>query len=268
MFRLGLIGNPVSQSKSPHIHHKLLQENNLKGHYQLIHTEADNLGENIEWLKGQGFTGFNVTVPYKEKVIEYLDFLEDSARVMGSVNTVKIDQGKLIGYNTDGKGYIRSLITLSPNFLKDAETKSVLILGAGGAAKGIAHQLLQSPFKQVNIANRSLKRAQSLVNQLGASHFLTLTEATEELAQYDLIINTTSVGMSPHESEQVIPLNGVKPGTIISDIVYKPKWTSFLIEAKQRNCQLLFGESMLYYQAVKAFEIWTNPKYNLNQLRG
>ncbi|WP_017187730.1 shikimate dehydrogenase [Alkalibacillus haloalkaliphilus] len=268
MFRLGLIGNPVSQSKSPDIHHKLLQEYNIIGHYQLIHTEVEDLGKNIEWLKDEGFTGFNVTVPYKEKVIEHLHYLEDSARVMGSVNTVKIDQGKLIGYNTDGKGYLKSLLTLSPNFLENAETKSILLLGAGGAAKGIAHQLLQFPFKQVDVANRSIERAQSLVNQLGLSNILTLNEATEELAQYDLVINTTSVGMTPHEDEQVISLNYVKPGTIVSDIVYKPNWTSFLMDAKKRNCQLLFGESMLYYQAVKAFEIWTNPEYNVNQLRG
>ncbi|MDQ0351092.1 shikimate dehydrogenase [Alkalibacillus filiformis] len=266
MFRLGLIGNPVSHSKSPDIHHELLQEHNLKGHYQLIQTEDRDLGNNIEWMKEEGFTGFNVTVPYKEKVIEYLDYLEGSARVMGSVNTVKINQGKLIGYNTDGGGYVKSLLTLSPNFLEDAEAKSILLLGAGGAAKGIAHQLLQSPFKQMDVANRNIERAQSLDHQLGLSNILTLNEAMKELGQYDLVINTTSVGMTPYDGEQVIPLDYVKPGTIVSDIVYKPKWTSFLIDAKKRNCQLLFGESMLYYQAVKAFEIWTNPEYNLNQL--
>ncbi|GAA0457312.1 shikimate dehydrogenase [Alkalibacillus silvisoli] len=264
MYQLGLIGNPVSHSKSPDLHHNFLNRAGLKGSYELVHVEEDELQEKVEELVNQGFSGFNVTVPYKEKVLNLLDSLEESAELMGSVNTVKIENGKLVGYNTDGKGYVRSLIESYPDFLNQSKHKRVLLIGAGGAAKGIAHQLNQYLFHDLMVTNRSYDKAEALSHNFAQFRPMLLEDISVMKGQFDLIINTTTVGMYPSESEQIISLEGVGPSCIVSDIVYKPKWTALLKDAKYRGCQLLFGESMLYYQALNSFEIWTNRQLNFN----
>ncbi|NIK11305.1 shikimate dehydrogenase [Alkalibacillus almallahensis] len=257
MYKLGLIGRSVEHSKSPEIHHKLLAENGLEGEYHLFSIDESMIAETLEYFKTNEYTGFNVTVPYKETIIPYLDALETSAEVMQSVNTVKIVDGQLIGYNTDGLGYIESLKQNYPDWFNNRQEKTVLVLGAGGAAKGITHQLVNHQLGRIFIANRTQSKALELASIFPEVETIQWSEVTHALTQVDLAINTTTVGMAPNDHQSIISLKGLKSNPIVSDIVYQPTWTKLLIEAHEEGCPLLFGESMLYYQAVKAFEIWT-----------
>ncbi|MBR7553357.1 shikimate dehydrogenase [Allobacillus sp. GCM10007491] len=261
MYRLGLIGNPIKHSKSPELHKQFLKEFNVRGAYELYELLEIELGTFTEWVKREGLLGFNVTVPYKEAIIPHLDRLDFFAKEMNAVNTVKLMNGELVGYNTDGIGYMEALRQFKPDFF-DHTNKEILIIGAGGAAKGIALALNGLENTTINIANRTEERALELAKKLKKSHVYSLEEAERYLETFDLIIQTTTVGMQPNIDEQVIRLNRVKPTAIVSDIVYQPKWTKFLKQANAQGVYVLFGIDMLIYQAAKSFEIWTGHRPN------
>ncbi|MGM8214182.1 shikimate dehydrogenase [Bacillaceae bacterium W0354] len=264
MYRFGLIGNPVKHSASPMIHNTFFEQVNLLGRYELFEINEFELEDIIEHFIHNQFVGFNVTIPYKEKIIPLLNELDESARQLQAVNTVKITNGKLIGYNTDGIGYVESLKSFDASFFN--RNHSILIIGAGGAAKGIYYTLQNFAFKKIDLANRNLNNAKQICQSYNNSQVLTLSEAEQVLGEYDLIIQTTPVGMNPYDNEQILSLKNIKTNTIVSDIVYNPKWTKFLLDAKQHGARILFGESMLWYQAKKAFEIWTNKKINMQKI--
>ena len=258
-FRLGLIGYPVKHSLSPWIHSQLLNIAELEGEYNVIEIKPDHLSRQLLDLKNKKINGFNVTVPYKEKIIPYLDEIDDEARAMGAVNTVLQKNNKWIGFNTDGKGYLRALENKFPGIMRD-KMKSILIIGAGGASRGIYYALNSAGFKRVDIANRTLEKAESVLklkNYQMKSSCLSIKGAEATLDKYEIIIQTTSVGMKPREHEKIMKLDQLKPGTIVSDIVYQPIMTSFLQDAKERKASIHMGHTMLIYQAQYAFEIWT-----------
>lgn len=258
-FQLGLIGYPIKHSLSPWIHETFLEKTNLKGTYSIIEIEERSFAEEIEKLKKRDIDGFNVTVPYKEKIIPFLDEIDPQASAIGAVNTVQNKDGKWIGYNTDGIGYMRSLITKYPELKKDKNI-AILLLGAGGAAKGILHALVENGYTNITIANRSLDRASELAKANGQIEILPLNDAEANLAAYSLIIQTTSVGMKPNADRSIISLTNVRKGAIVSDIVYQPLVTNFLKEASFHGARIHFGHTMLLYQAQYAFEIWTGIK--------
>lgn len=257
--QLGLIGYPIKHSLSPWIHETFLEKTNLKGTYSIIEIEERSFAEEIEKLKKRDIDGFNVTVPYKEKIIPFLDEIDPQASAIGAVNTVQNKDGKWIGYNTDGIGYMRSLITKYPELNKDKNI-AILLLGAGGAAKGILHALVENGYTNITIANRSLDRASELAKANGQIEVLPLNDAEANLAAYSLIIQTTSVGMKPNVDRSIISLANVRKGAIVSDIVYQPLVTKFLKEASFHGARIHFGHTMLLYQAQYAFEIWTGIK--------
>lgn len=258
-FQLGLIGYPIKHSLSPWIHETFLEKTNLKGTYSIIEIEERSFAEEIEKLKKRDIDGFNVTVPYKEKIIPFLDEIDPQASAIGAVNTVQNKDGKWIGYNTDGIGYMRSLISKYPELKKDKNI-AILLLGAGGAAKGILHALVENGYTNITIANRSLDRASELAKANGQIEILPLNDAEANLAAYSLIIQTTSVGMKPNVDRSIISLANVRKGAIVSDIVYQPLVTNFLKEASFHGARIHFGHTMLLYQAQYAFEIWTGIK--------
>lgn len=258
-FQLGLIGYPIKHSLSPWIHETFLDKTNLKGTYSIIEIEERSFAEEIEKLKKRDIDGFNVTVPYKEKIIPFLDEIDPQASAIGAVNTVQNKDGKWIGYNTDGIGYMRSLISKYPELKKDKNI-AILLLGAGGAAKGILHALVENGYTNITIANRSLDRASELAKANGQIEILPLNDAEANLAAYSLIIQTTSVGMKPNADRSIISLANVRKGAIVSDIVYQPLVTNFLKEASFHGARIHFGHTMLLYQAQYAFEIWTGIK--------
>lgn len=265
---LGLIGHPISHSLSPWIHNQLLKESLLDGDYRLIDFHSTDLSkEHITQLKNMNLHGFNVTVPYKEKIIPFLDDLDNEAKIMEAVNTVVVKQGKWIGYNTDGRGYLRSLNESYPEIMND-KTISILIIGAGGAAKGIYHSLVASGFINIDIANRTPKNAEQIAllkNNKTKTSCYAINEAEMLIENYSIIIQTTSVGMKPKEDGIIMNVDNIKPNTIVSDIVYQPLMTTFLKQAKKKGALLHPGHTMLLYQAQYAFEIWSG--YNVNTSR-
>lgn len=261
MYNFGLIGYPVKHSLSPWIHEQFMKRADIDGAYQLfgIEPEAD-LRDNINRLKENGINGFNVTVPYKEKVMPLLDEIDVEAKQIGAVNTVLLKNNQWIGYNTDGKGYVRSLKHYYPALEKE-RAKKTLLLGAGGAARGIYYALMKDGFPQVDIANRTEQSAIDIVslnNGEMKSDVLSLEQAENELHTYDLIIQTTTVGMTPNDQQSVISLKNLQKETIVSDIVYQPIKTKILQEAENKHANIHHGHTMLLYQAQYAFEIWTN----------
>lgn len=258
--RLGLVGYPIQHSLSPWIHKRFLHQLNLEGSYQLFETEKEQFSEMINYLRKYNVNGFNVTVPYKQQIIPYLDHVDGYAEEIGAVNTVVSENGVWVGYNTDGIGYTLGLKHAYPSLF--VEKKKVLIIGAGGAARGIYHALCESQFEHVDIANRTLSKANSL-SQLNKSSnvqtdILTFEEAEKNIGDYQLIVQTTSVGMN--EDRMVLSLDNLKRDTIVSDIVYQPLLTMFLQQAKDKGASIHQGHTMLLYQAKLAFEKWSGKE--------
>ncbi|MEN2465046.1 shikimate dehydrogenase [Ornithinibacillus sp. JPR2-1] len=253
-YQLGLIGYPIKHSLSPWIHKQFLEEANIQGNYSIFEVREDDLTELVQTIKEKSVTGFNVTFPYKQKIIPLLDDLDPSAKHIGAVNTVLNKEGRLIGYNTDGIGYLRSLEQSFPD-LPNNKQINILIIGAGGAARGIYNALHQAGYSSITIANRTIEKAKEIA-QNSKSAILTLDQAEENIATFDLMIQTTNVGMKPNQDDSPIKIDGMKSSTIVSDIIYQPIWTTLLREAKEKGAQIHQGHSMLLYQAQYAFEIW------------
>ncbi|CDQ18069.1 shikimate dehydrogenase [Halobacillus karajensis] len=261
MYKLGLIGYPVGHSMSPWIHENLMKQQGVEGKYELIEIKPEEFDEKVKMLKTKELDGFNVTVPYKEKIIPYLDGLDQSARHLGAVNTVKLTNDGWMGYNTDGQGFVDSLRNRFPDiFHKGSQT---LLLGSGGAARGIYEALMRSEITKIDVANRTTTRAEELIQDISAgisSQPLTLNQAESTLENYGLIVQTTTVGMSPGHDQMIMSLDHLTKGTVVSDIVYRPMKTKFLSEADKREARLHFGHEMLLQQAVYAFKIWTDTE--------
>ncbi|WP_077327104.1 shikimate dehydrogenase [Virgibacillus siamensis] len=268
-YQLGLIGYPIQHSLSPWIHRGFLEKANLKGIYSIIEISPEDSFEHaIKRLKGKELTGFNVTLPFKEKIIPYLDDLDHHAESIGAVNTVVIREGKWIGYNTDGKGYMTALQHKFPELCSKPDIR-ILIIGAGGAARGIYYSLISNGYYCVDIANRTRENAESIV-ELGTanirSSILNLGEAQKNIGDYDLIIQTSSIGMKPKADQVIVSADGVRAGSVVSDIIYQPIKTKFLMQAEQAGAHIHFGHTMLLYQAQAAFERWTNKLVPVNEM--
>lgn len=264
-FSFGLIGYPVKHSLSPWIHEQFLQQTNQEGTYELYEIDPENFAQEMKQLRNKNLHGFNVTVPYKEKILKYLDDIDPYAKKIGAVNTVLCKDGKWIGYNTDGLGYVRALENKFP-FIVENKSKRLLILGAGGAAKGIYHALLDKGYDDIHIANRTVEKAKQLIGESKVSSAITIDEAANNVMDYDIIIHTTSVGMKPNEAQALLSFSQLKEGAIVSDIVYQPLMTTLLKNAKKVDAKIHFGHTMLLYQALYAFEIWTNLEPHMHQL--
>ncbi|AKG04258.1 MULTISPECIES: shikimate dehydrogenase [Salimicrobium] len=260
MLQLGLIGSPLGHSLSPWLHSNFLEQTELKGEYQLMEIKPENFPEEISTLKDREMNGFNVTVPFKREIIPFLDSIDDRASRLGAVNTVVVQNGKWRGYNTDGDGYLESVRAVYPDIISSAER--VLIIGSGGAARGIAFSLSGLSLK-IDVTNRTPSRAEELLSDLPEAvrgRFLTLNEAALALDEYDWVIQTTSVGMAPKAEEIPIDVKKVKENALFSDIVYRPLETRFLLEAKRKGARVHYGHLMLLYQAAYSFALWTNEE--------
>ncbi|NCU17483.1 shikimate dehydrogenase [Pallidibacillus pasinlerensis] len=266
---LGVIGDPVEHSLSPVIHEEFFRITGVQGKYKKFYIKKGMLNEGVKKLLNIGVSGFNVTVPHKEDIIPLLDEIDETARKIGAVNTVKVEKGKLIGYNTDAEGYILSLKQKDPTF----HNKKTLIIGAGGAAKAIYYALVNNNVKSIDICNRSLNKAEELIKAsnriLGEeSRVYSLPEVEGKINEFDILIQTTSVGMSPNTNASPISLENLQGnGKIASDIIYTPNETKFLQEAKEKGALTFNGVNMLLYQAALAFEIWTNKRPPIDTAR-
>ncbi|MFD2759486.1 shikimate dehydrogenase [Lentibacillus juripiscarius] len=261
--KLGLIGYPIQHSLSPWIHNRFLEKAGTDGQYSLFEiSPEDSFEKKLEHLKTSEINGLNVTVPYKQQIIPYLDELDWKAEMTGAVNTVVSNNGKWIGYNTDGTGYVRGLKEKYPSVFRDTSNR-ILILGAGGAARGIYQALAAEGFSRIDIANRTPSSAEAIAQSGNGgvqTAVLGLHEAGESLGHYSLIVQTTAVGMKPNAEEQIISLEHLDADSIVSDIIYQPLTTSLLQEARRRGASIHYGHTMLLYQAQYAFQLWTSEK--------
>ncbi|MFJ7755003.1 shikimate dehydrogenase [Peribacillus muralis] len=253
----GVMGDPIAHSMSPDIHNDAFEKENIEAVYHHFHVTKEGLQDAVKGMKALGIEGFNITIPHKTAIIPFLDEVDELALAIGAVNTVVNKNGRFIGYNTDGKGFLKSLCD---EISGDIKAKKTLVIGAGGAARAIYFTLVNEGVKQVDIANRTKERAAELVSDCPydkISKALSIIEAEQSLSQYDLIIQTTSSGMSPETDHSPLKLDQLKAGAIVSDIIYNPLQTKLLLEAFEKGAKTQNGLGMFINQAALAFEIWT-----------
>lgn len=246
----GLIGYPLSHSFSKqYFTEKFARAGISNSAYRLFPLESiDNLPLLLQSLPE--LVGFNVTIPYKEQVLEYLDEIDPAAAQIGAVNTVKVNNGKLKGYNTDVYGFEQSLTDFLRKGKGFSYVKNALILGTGGASKAVAFILNKSKINYRYVSRRS-----------GRGYLTYDSIDTADLTDYQLIINTTPLGMSPRtDSCPDLPYRGLTDEHYLYDLVYNPEETLFLQKGKERGARTKNGLEMLYLQAEKAWEIWTGPE--------
>ncbi|OBZ11720.1 shikimate dehydrogenase [Bacillus sp. FJAT-27264] len=264
---LGVMGDPIGHSKSPLMHGAALKAMGISGAYVPLHVKRENLGEAVRAIRTLGFRGVNVTIPHKVSVMEYLDRLDESALAIGAVNTIVNDDGVLTGYNTDGIGYVRSL---KAEAISDLSGARIMVIGAGGAARGIVAALLQEAPASIVIANRTADKAQDLAaewSRSGSLAGISLDDMGEHLKDIDVLINTTSVGMYPHIDG--LPVNPalLHPGMVVSDLIYNPLHTRLLTESLERGCIIHGGLGMFVYQGAYALEYWTGQTAPVDIMR-
>jgi len=252
-----LIGHPVKHSISPIMHNAAFKKLKLNCIYLAFDVEPEDLGSAVNGLRSIKALGFNVTIPYKIDVMRFLDRLDDSAELVGSVNTVLIRNGELIGYNTDLHGIKASLER--EDFIGDR----AMILGAGGAARAALVSLLDLGFRDILIANRTLKRGEELAAKalgLGASRAkaISLDEARRCAGSCSLIINATPIGMAPDLIDET-PLTSeeIPRDAVVLDLVYNPLKTRLLREAEKAGAKAVTGLEVLIHQGARAFKLWT-----------
>lgn len=259
---ISILGNPVKHSKSPQMHNRSFENLGLDFAYMAFEIEESKLQRAVEAMKILNAKGFNLTMPYKGQVMEFLDEIDRAADMIGSVNTVLNKDGKLIGYNTDGKGFVKSLEERRVKF-KD---KKIVILGAGGAARAIAIQLALDSAGEIVIANRTIEKAESITSIINKeipkvkARSIVLDEGRlkEELKDAKILVNTTSIGMEASLDKSLIKnLDTLHSDLFVSDIIYDPARTKFLSQAERAGCKTMNGLGMLVYQGAIAFKIWT-----------
>lgn len=251
-----VLGDPIGHSMSPLMHNDLFSYYDIDAHYLPFQVKSEALEDAVIGLKAIGAAGFNVTVPHKSAIIPFLDEVDELALSIGAVNTVVNEGGKLKGYNTDGLGFLTGLQPYFPSIT----TQKVLIIGAGGAARAIYFTIAKNSPKKVDIANRTVEKALKLVEDCpfpAASKAISLEAASRDLGDYNLIIQTTKIGMAPKITEQPITLNNLNEQAMVCDIIYNPLETQFLQEAKLREARVQNGLDMFVYQGALAFERWT-----------
>jgi len=254
---IGLIGCPIGHSLSPKLHNALYPKYGINCVYLAFNTETEQLGNIINAFKALSFVGFNITVPHKQNVLKYIDALDKEAEVIGAVNTVKIENGTLLGFNTDGSGFIGSL----KHKRYDVQGMEVLVLGAGGSARAICAYLAREGVNKIQILNRTESNAVNLAKHIKKYYPFQKIENADSSGfmevKFDMIINTTSVGMWPHV--EYTPLDDYKFGKnqIVVDIIYNPKQTKLLKDAYNAGANVLNGLDMFVGQAAKAIEILT-----------
>lgn len=262
-----LLGHPVKHSFSPNIHNYLFNKYNLNNIYTCFDVNENKLKESIDGIKSLKISGCNVTIPHKVNVINYLDKIDKNAKLIKSVNTIKNEGGILTGYNTDGIGFVKSILDKG----YELSNKRVMIIGAGGACRSIAVELASKKVSYIEIRNRSKKNAIEITNLIKDNFniktvYFIESISEEDLEHIDILINTTPLGME----NNLCPINEnlkVYKNLLVCDIVYKPNETNFIKWAKNNNLDVIYGIDMLINQAIEAFYIWTGIKADKDDIK-
>jgi len=269
---IGLIGHPIKHSYSPFIQNYALELMKLEYVYLPFDVPAENLKNAVKAVLSLGLKGLNVTLPHKEKIIKYLDELSEEASIIGAVNTIVNDHGKLMGYNTDAFGILETLLP----YKEKISGSKVTVIGAGGSARAVIYTLLRH-FKpeEINIINRTQQRADTLMNDFSLKmrydsfHTFELfpPDNVETLSNSRLIINATTIGMFPEVEDTITDLEeSFNEEQIVFDLIYNPTKTRFLKMAEMQGAKVVGGLKMLISQAAKSFELWTGVEMPMNEI--
>ncbi|WP_298259395.1 shikimate dehydrogenase [uncultured Litoreibacter sp.] len=251
----GVIGHPITHSKSPILHGHWLKRYGIKGHYIPMDVSSVNLPHVLNNLPKMGFRGVNITIPHKENVLDIADVISDRAALIGAANTLTFQSdGKLHADNTDGFGFIANLKQEAPGW--DPKAGPALVLGAGGASRAIVAALLHEQVPEIILTNRTRARADALKAHFGGKiKVVDWTQAASHLDEATTLVNTTSLGMTGKEDLK-FNLDALTPKTLVTDIVYNPLITPLLAQAQDRGCFTVDGLGMLLHQAAPGFERW------------
>ena len=261
---LCVIGHPLEHSMSPIMHNAAIKDLGLDYIYISFNILPKNLRDAVNGFKALNIKGINVTLPFKQSIIKYLDEIDSLAQKIGAVNTIKNDDGFLKAKNTDGAGAKRALIDAGCDFSE----KNVLIVGAGGAARALSFTLAEE-VKKIVIVNRTEKNALKIVSELKKSYGLNFEGKNfsnkileEEIKKADILINTTPIGMYPKINESPIPSEILHENLTVFDVIYNPLETKLIKNSKEKGCKTIGGLDMLINQGALAFEWWTDIKPN------
>lgn len=257
-----IIGNPVEHSLSPKMHNAGYEAIGID--HQFVYLGSQVKVENVKTVIAamrvmKSFRGLACTIPHKIEVVKYLDWIDPIAKKIGAVNTVVNDGGILKGFNTDWLGVVIPL-----EKILNLKRKKVAVLGAGGAARAIAYGMLTKKA-QVTIFNRTVKKAETLAKEFNCQGMG--LEKAEKIRDFDIVINSTSVGMCPMENETPIPAKFITNKQIVFDIIYAPFTTRFLKEARKKGAKIIHGFEMLLHQGTAQFELFTERKAPENIMR-
>lgn len=253
--RAAVIGNPVSHSLSPKLHGYWLKRYGIEGEYTALQVMEDTLETTLRTLPSQGFIGANVTIPHKVNVMQFADKITDRATLIGAANTLIFkEDGRIFADNTDGYGFIANLRQGAPEW--DPKRGPAAIFGAGGAARAIIVALADAGVPEIIVANRTRAKAEALRSDFGARvSVVDWVQADKMLEDANTVINTTSLGMvGAHDFK--VSLDELSPKAVVTDIVYNPLQTPFLIAAAKKGCTTVDGLGMLLHQGVPGFERW------------
>lgn len=266
---LCVIGHPIEHSMSPIMHNAAIQDLGLDYLYIGFDIPPNRLKEAIKGLKTLNIRGINVTLPYKEKVMKFVDKVDQTAQNIGAINTIKNENGLLIGRNTDAEGANKALLDARCKIIG----KNVVLIGAGGAAKAISYSLA-SDINKITIINRSEDRARKLVNELKNKRDINIESKKyneiilkEEISNADILINATPIGMFPMMDISPVSKKILHKDLFVFDLIYNPLETQLIKDSKEIGCQTLSGLDMLVNQGALAFEWWTKKKPNLELMK-
>jgi len=260
-----VIGWPIEHSLSPAMHNAALREMGLDWVYLAFAVPPESVGEAVGAVRGLSLVGLNVTIPHKQAVTEHLDAVDETAEALGAVNTIVWDQDRLIGYNTDGPGFLRSLEEKGHS----VEGKRVALIGAGGAARSVAYAVARAGAGALRVLNRTAQRADE-VAQLAAERGglsdieaggLTGRRAEAAVREADVVVDCTPVGMFPQVDEgPVIPEEWLRRGQVVVDLTYNPLQTTLLRAAAARGARTVDGAGMLVHQGAISLEHWSGRR--------
>jgi shikimate dehydrogenase len=257
----GVIGNPVAHSRSPLVHGHWLKKYGIAGHYVPLHVETTELEQVLRTLPKMGFVGANVTIPYKEQIMEIADQVTDRATLIGAANTLIFrPDGSILADNTDGYGFLTNLHQSAPDW--DPASGPAVVFGAGGASRAVIASLLEAGVPEILLSNRTRERADQFRNEFGSRiKVVDWVQVGNVVEQAALLVNTTSLGMVGKPRLRV-PLDGLRKDTVVTDLVYTPLKTEMLQWAEDVGCTTVDGLGMLLHQAVPGFERWfgTRPE--------
>ena len=255
----GVIGTPISHSRSPRLHQHWLRRYGIAGHYIPMDISSPDLDDALRVLPKVGFVGLNVTIPHKEHVLTLADSVTDRAALIGSANTLTFrEDGKIVADNTDGYGFIENLRQGAPDW--NAGDGPATVIGAGGAARAVIASLIDAGAQEIRLTNRTKARADTLRREFGHKiEVVDWVQAGNALDGAMTVVNASSLGMVG-KSEMRIPLDGLSRDAVVTDLVYTPLETPLLQYARSIGCRTIDGLGMLLHQAAPGFERWFNMK--------